>query len=265
MPRQSIEVFSYPGSIVVFEKPMEKVSIPSQLGRAQGEPVHPPGFAPRPGTHFGAVIFVALCLMGCEEEKPTPVTRSRSEAIVAAPGTNPNPTPSPPQTEPEHAIPRGPLCNSKPGTALRQSEVGGMGTGSSPFSGGTPGKMGPVWINLWAAWCEPCKKELPILRAFKTKLAADGLPIGLDFVSIDDDPRQLQRFLDDQPPDGLKKTFWLREGTERDEWLAAAGLGEDPRLPVHLLVDGNGSVLCRIDGSVEEDDFDAVKTVFAGQ
>jgi thiol-disulfide isomerase/thioredoxin len=119
-------------------------------------------------------------------------------------------------------------------------------------------------VNIWAAWCEPCKKELPLLRRFATRLAEEGTRVELAFVSLDDDERQLQRFLD-QPGSGIEQTYWLREGKERTEWLAEAELAEDPRLPVHLLVGPSGRVLCRIDGSIEESDYAAAKAVFDGR
>jgi hypothetical protein len=86
----------------------------------------------------------------------------------------------------------------------------------------------------------------------------------LEFISIDDDPRQLQRFLDTQPSSGIKQTYWLKEGTEREEWLPEAGLSPDPRLPVHLLLDASGKIFCRIEGSIEAGDFEAIKSEFTG-
>lgn len=81
-------------------------------------------------------------------------------------------------------------------------------------------------------------------------------------MSIDDDERQLRQFLDAQPADGLRRTFWLQEGSERDDWLSAAGLSSDPRLPVHLLIGADGRLLCRIDGSIEASDFPEVEKIW---
>ncbi len=213
------------------------------------------------------VVAAAPFFCGCKEEAPTPVTRARSEAVVAAPGIAPRdktPTPATPD-QPEEA-PKGPLCSSSPTIKVPPMEVLGRGSQATPFPPGTPGGKGRTWINLWAAWCEPCKKEIPLLHQFKKKLEQAGTSIELDFVSIDDDPRQLARFLDAQPSsDGLKQTYFLPEGESRQEWLTAVGLEEDPRLPVHLLVDAEGTIFCRIDGSIESDDFAAIQSAFAGR
>ena len=206
-------------------------------------------------------------VLGCDEDKPSPVTRARSEAIVAAQGTAPAPAPAvdPEETKPEApAAPRGPLCSSKPNTPLPRTSVSGLGAAGAPFAGGIPAERGPTWVNLWAAWCEPCKKEIPILFQFQRDLAQKGKKIELSFVSIDDDPRQLQAFLDEQKEGtGVRRTFWLKEGSERENWLPEAGLSPDPRLPVHLLIDREGNIVCRIEGSIEADDFAAVEKVFA--
>lgn len=211
-----------------------------------------------------ALTIAALC-GGCEEPTdavPPPVTGERSQAVLAAPGARaPVSTADSPTAvagkAAEPAGPRkGPLCSSKPGGKLPTSSVGGLGARSQPYAGGKPAAGRLTWVNLWAAWCEPCKKELPLLVDFQTKLKARGVSVELAFFSIDDDQRQLSQFLDAQPPSGLRRTLWLREGKERDDWLAEARLPADPRLPVHLLVAPDGEIFCRIDGSIEASDFE---------
>ena len=34
-----------------------------------------------------------------------------------------------------------------------------------------------VLVNLWATWCEPCKKEMPVLQIFYEKYKEDGFVI----------------------------------------------------------------------------------------
>lgn len=119
-----------------------------------------------------------------------------------------------------------------------------------------------MWITLWAAWCEPCKKELPLLLEWKQKLAQEGTPIELVFLSLDDDERQLAAFLAAHPE--LGSTYWLREGEEREKFMSALGLPADPRLPVQLLASRAGAVSCRIDGAVEAEDYARVRSVVAG-
>ncbi len=40
---------------------------------------------------------------------------------------------------------------------------------------------GPTVINLWASWCVPCKRELPIYQQFAEKYAGEVGVIGIDF------------------------------------------------------------------------------------
>lgn len=40
---------------------------------------------------------------------------------------------------------------------------------------------GPLIINTWGAWCDPCRDELPILAAFYKKYGDQVAMLGLDF------------------------------------------------------------------------------------
>src|SRR5262249_43525535 len=110
-----------------------------------------------------------------------------------------------------------------------------------------------VWINLWAAWCGPCKEEMPRIVAWKEELRAAGGLIDVAFGSVGDGGREAQRFLGGQPAGGVRATYWLPEG-ERTGWLGALGLKGATQLPVQALVAPSGQVGCVIAGAVEDQD-----------
>ena len=115
-----------------------------------------------------------------------------------------------------------------------------------------------VWVNFWAAWCGPCKEEMPRLVSWKDKLAAAGVRIDFAFVSMDDDDRQLQRFIEAQPKGGVRASYWLPEGEGRSGWLAALNVKDPPQLPLQALVAPSGQVACVIEGAVEDRDYPAL-------
>ncbi len=155
--------------------------------------------------------------------------------------------------------PRAPLCGGKldgdgktvPKKPIGRRAAAGEKEPPQEFSFGG----GFTWVNFWAAWCVPCKEEIPRLMEWQKRLGSGKTPLRVMFVSLDDDERQLEKFLTDQPAGGLRSTYWLREGQEREEWLLGAGVDPDPDLPAHLLVDSKGKVRCKVRGAVEDSDF----------
>jgi thiol-disulfide isomerase/thioredoxin len=120
-----------------------------------------------------------------------------------------------------------------------------------------------LWLNFWAAWCAPCKEEIPRLVGWERELHKAGRRFRLAFVSLDDDERQLRQFLGSQP--SLRQTYWLKEGKERDEWMKAATLDADPELPIHLLIDPHGRIRCKVQGAVEDADFVELSRLLSAQ
>ena len=63
---------------------------------------------------------------------------------------------------------------------------GGLPSVTLPCLGGGPdvnlaSLRGPMVVNLWAVWCTPCRKELPILQKFQEK-HGDKVPmLGVDY------------------------------------------------------------------------------------
>ena len=220
------------------------------------------GRLPSLGLRVGLAFVLGL---GCAQETKTQTTRERSE-IVKATGSAPV-APAPPASAPVIApavAPTHRLCEGQIGRPARDAPKKPMARkaaiGAKPLGG--PYAAGRwTWVNLWAAWCAPCKEEMPRLQSFAARVSQGGGELALAFVSLDDDERQLEQFLAAQPDTGVRSTFWLREGRERDEWLAAAALGKDPTLPVQLLVDPKGKVRCIVNGAIADQDYPEVAAI----
>lgn len=96
-----------------------------------------------------------------------------------------------------------------------------------------PGR--PQLINIWASWCEPCVREMPVLDAFSREQGANGTEVvGIAL----DDAASVQAFLGRRPvhyrivldrPGPADSSVWL--GNTRGV------------LPYSVLIDGDGRVV----------------------
>jgi thiol-disulfide isomerase/thioredoxin len=223
-----------------------------------------------PAVGLASVLALSSAAFGCNDKpssaKP-PV--GRDNAVLATGSSSPAPaaTSAAPKAS-AAAAPRKALCNAKPGSTLPKGKLQSFaaGGGASDLDPQLPVGVGKwVWVNLWASWCEPCKEEMPLIIGWQKKLAAAGAHVEVAFVSIDEDERQLQRFLDKQPGEGVRSSYWLPEGDLQTDLFAALGKDETPGLPLHALVAPSGTVDCLIDGEVKETDYPALAKLFGAK
>lgn len=205
--------------------------------------------------------------MACDSGQHEAAEKSRVQAVPAAPKSAGAPAPEAPQlaAEPVAPKPRTPLCGAKldaPGEPFRpqlppaqMSGAEGVELPESPLAG-----RRFTWVNFWAAWCVPCKEELPLLLEWRERLRSQ---LDFVFVSFDDDERQLRDFLERQPASGLSSSYWLPDGAARRAWLDALGLESEPELPLQLLLDARGRVRCRVQGAVEARDVETLERLLA--
>lgn len=212
-----------------------------------------------------------LANLGCDTSKgDVPVAETgRSNAVTAASTTPGSALSAAPKATASASAPKAPrkLCadgpaRSAPRNAPKTLAAPGAEAPPANISFGT-GKW--IWVNLWAAWCGPCKEEIPRIINFQSRLRASGVMIDVAFVSLDDDDRQLSRFLEGQAPTGLRASYWLPEGPSRDSWIGALGVTNAGNLPVHALVGPSGQVACLIQGAVEESDYSAISEIVSAK
>jgi thiol-disulfide isomerase/thioredoxin len=222
-------------------------------------------------TPCATLLFVAA-LAGCDEvkERPSLAPAERSQVIERkATDTQPATVASTPASATATAPkPRRALCGGKldaEGKSAPKRAISRMAAAGEPALAEDPSFTGGfTWVNFWAAWCVPCREEIPRLMSWQKKLQGAGKTFRVHFVSVDDDERQLQKFLGEQSAAGLRSTYWLKEGKEREDWLGAAGVDPDPELPVHLLVDARGKIRCRVQGAVEDTDYADLVSLLGG-
>jgi thiol-disulfide isomerase/thioredoxin len=220
-----------------------------------------------------ALFGAGLCVLGCDmpdDKKPVSAPLERSQVVEAKAGQGP-PTPAAPITPVvASSPPKAPraLCAGQMSSAGRaapkKSLSQSVASGEAALPESLPLGGGYTWVNFWAAWCAPCKEEIPRLLRFQQELSKASPGFKLDFISLDDDERQLGAFLAAQPSlGGLRRSYWLREGKEREEWLKAAGLDPDPELPFHLLFDAKGKLRCVVKGALEDTDLTTLRSLVA--
>ena len=214
-----------------------------------------------------ALVGVMAC-SACEgTEDRTATVRSRRDAVVVTESTGRGRGPE--KSSPSAATKAAPrtLCSSRPTGKPSRGPIGtAAATGAkapvTPIPFGS-GKW--TWVNLWAAWCGPCKEELPRLMRWKADLRKSGVLVDFAFVAMDDDERQLQRFLESQPESGLRATYWLESEAARETWLDPFGIAVEATLPVHALVSPTGELACVIEGAVEDSDYPRLAKLFTGR
>lgn len=214
-------------------------------------------------------LIAGLCLLAaaCDDVEKAPA-KSRVQAVREEPGnTTPRPEPSAAPSEERTGLapakPRAVLCADqlgqapamfKPKARAERRSLEGQDLPADPLKSDKRW----TWVNFWAAWCVPCKEELPLLLRWQSSLGKD---LRFAFVSLDDDERQLRAFLEDQPSAGLKSTYWLPDGPTRQAWLEALKLDSEPELPLQLLLDPSGKLRCRVQGTVEAQDLATLKKI----
>ena len=101
----------------------------------------------------------------------------------------------------------------------------------------------PVVVNLWATWCPPCRRELPMLAA-----AAKANPdVRFYFADQGEAKDLVEKFLAERPELGLQGVL-LDGGSQLSNAFGAVGL------PVTLFFDASGNHVLSHMGEVSEVD-----------
>ncbi len=89
-------------------------------------------------------------------------------------------------------------------------------------------------VNFWATWCEPCRREIPLLRAVRRERVENGFEVvGIAI----DHPQDVTQFLRKQPID-----YPIMIG-EKGGYAAIEALGLDAVLPFSVFADRTGRIV----------------------
>jgi thiol-disulfide isomerase/thioredoxin len=103
----------------------------------------------------------------------------------------------------------------------------------------------PLIVNFWATWCEPCRREIPLLKRLRHEHAADGLEVvGIAI----DSAEEVRKYAAAQ---GMDYPLLVGE----DGGLAAANaLGMETVLPFSVFADREGRIVALKVGELHPDE-----------
>lgn len=102
-----------------------------------------------------------------------------------------------------------------------------------------------VLLNVWATWCPPCRREIPVLQALHEAHAGDGLRVVGVSVDAAGEAQAVREFVDDY---GVTFDIWLDPGERVSSTFRTSGV------PTTLLIDRDGRLVWRHLGPVTADD-----------
>ncbi len=118
-----------------------------------------------------------------------------------------------------------------------------------------------VWVNLWATWCGPCRREMPLLLSWQKQLARDGEVVDLWFLSVDERERDLTRFLSENPDVAPGTSLRLASSEGLARWLAGFPGAPTDSIPLQVIAAPGGAVRCIRAGSLRDADYPIVKAL----
>jgi thiol-disulfide isomerase/thioredoxin len=107
----------------------------------------------------------------------------------------------------------------------------------------------PLLVNFWATWCEPCRREIPLLNSLRSEHASKRLEI----VGIAIDYRDpVRKYVNDN-----RMSYPVLLG-ERGGFEAADAFGMDTVLPFSVFADAAGQIVALKVGELHRDEAELI-------
>jgi len=127
--------------------------------------------------------------------------------------------------------------------ALTLQDAGGTAHAFSEWRGR------PLIVNFWATWCEPCRREIPLLKSLRTRTAS--APVQVVGIAVDfKDP--VVKYVTDHGID-----YPVMVGEDQG-FKAIKALGMDTVLPFSVFADGKGRIVTVKVGELHPDEADLI-------
>ena len=104
---------------------------------------------------------------------------------------------------------------------------------------------GPLVVNFWATWCEPCRREVPLLKQLRRENSANRLEVVGIAIDHADSVRKYAKELDVEYPILLGEQGGLE---------AVTAFGVDTVLPFTVFADGQGRIVTLKIGELHRDE-----------
>jgi thiol-disulfide isomerase/thioredoxin len=208
--------------------------------------------AAAPGAPFiapGATLALAVLLAGllgtaCSREGGSAPPPSRFDAVRST---------APAGDTPERWCDAAFAANAGPLLTLPRHAPARPGA-TAP---GSPGGRW-TWVNVWATWCAPCRREMPLLLSWRDQLRKSGRDVDFWFVSIDADQGDLSAFLQGHPEIAPGVSVRLVSNKEFEPWLHRYQPDAGGAIPVQVIAGPDGRVRCVRGGSLGDGDFPTI-------
>jgi len=135
-----------------------------------------------------------------------------------------------------------------------------------------PARAGPLpalaadrwtWLNLWATWCVPCRREMPLLLRWHDQMDKEGIKVDLWFVSVDETQDELTKFLAANPAVAPGNSVRLAAFSLLQPWLKRFPGAPTDTVPLQVIAAPGGKVRCVRAGSLVDADYPVVEALLS--